>query len=97
MKLGKAIKRLREEKDIKQGKLAKAVGIGSSWMSQIESGHKQPSKELTDKICDELGIDLKTLAIYCMKKKHVEKQKKELYDLLKPKVDALILEIVKAG
>ncbi len=52
------IKKKREEKHLSQRKLAKLVGITQPFMNEIESGRKNPSIQVLQKICEVLDIQL---------------------------------------
>lgn len=46
MSIGENVKKIREDKGIKQSELAERVGVTQSMMSQIERGSKVPSMPL---------------------------------------------------
>ena len=52
------IKNKRIKLGISQNKLAKLVGITQPFMNEIESGRKNPSIEVLQKICLELSIEM---------------------------------------
>jgi len=52
------IKNKRIKLGISQNKLAKLVGITQPFMNEIESGRKNPSIEVLQKICFELSIEM---------------------------------------
>lgn len=56
--IGAKIRKLREEKDWKQGKLATKAGISPSYIPDLENGKKCPTVEVLDYICCALGISL---------------------------------------
>ena len=55
---GSAIKALRERSGWKVGKFATAVGISSSYLSNIEAGRKKASPDVIRKIADTLDVPL---------------------------------------
>lgn len=55
---GPAVKAMRELVGIKHGRFAVAAGITPGYLSNIESGRKQPSPEVQRKIATELGVPL---------------------------------------
>ena len=87
--IGKKIKRLREERDWKQGKLATKAGLSPSYIPDLENGKKCPTVEVLDAICFAFEI---TLADFFAEKKDstlidkvsalTEKQKQLLNDFL---------------
>lgn len=56
MKLPEKIKAIRESKQLSKNQLAKIAGISQSYVSDLESGKKNPTVEILEKICDALGI-----------------------------------------
>ena len=87
--IGKKIKRLREERDWKQGKLATKAGLSPSYIPDLENGKKCPTVEVLDAICFAFEI---TLSDFFAEKKDstlidkvsalTEKQKQLLNDFL---------------
>lgn len=51
-------KRKREKMGISQNKLAKMLGMAQPFLSEIESGKKNPSLEIFFRICETLDIEL---------------------------------------
>jgi len=70
MKIGKAIKTLRDKKGISQSELADKIGLSQTSLSQIETGDKNPSEKTLEKIAKALdssvafiklaSVDIKT-------------------------------------
>lgn len=54
------IKQIRKQKGIKGYQLAERVGITGAYLSQIETGKKEPAIEVLRKISNELQIPLFT-------------------------------------
>jgi len=50
MKPGERIREFRERKDIKQKRFAKELGVSQSYVSQIENGIRDPSREFLKKV-----------------------------------------------
>src|SRR3954447_17220952 len=61
MDVGKEIRRLREARGWSQAKLAGASGMGTSGISQIETGARNPSAATLSKIADALGVEVRDL------------------------------------
>lgn len=59
--LGQAVKRLRERQGMTQEKLAERADIHTSYIGQIERGHRYPSLKALFKIADALGTRLSDL------------------------------------
>lgn len=60
--MGDAVRRLREEAGLSQEELAARVGRASSWLSQVESGNRDPSWGDVRRLARALGVSLETLA-----------------------------------
>jgi transcriptional regulator with XRE-family HTH domain len=58
MDIGREIRRLREEKGWSQAKLAGAADMGTSGISQIETGARNPSAVTLSKIAEALGVEV---------------------------------------
>lgn len=59
--LGKRIKQLRKENRLTQERLALMVNIERSHLSRIESGDRNPSFDLLEKLAESLGTTLSEL------------------------------------
>ena len=55
-KLGKNIKRIREEKNMTQGDICRAVGLDRAQMSNIEAGKGNPTLATIEKIAQALRV-----------------------------------------
>ena len=56
IKLGKNIKRIREQKKMSQGDICRATGFDRAQMSNIESGNGNPTLATIDKIAKALNV-----------------------------------------
>lgn len=59
--IGTVIKKFRTDKGIKQIFVAKKVGISNRYLSGIETGHRNPSFKIIEKITIVLNISLSDL------------------------------------
>ena len=59
--LGLSIKHLREQKKFTQEKLAEFADIHTSYIGQIERGHRYPSLKVVFKIADALNVPISDL------------------------------------
>jgi len=57
------LKKIREEKNISQSKLAILAGISRSYVSEIESGKKTPSLDMLERIAEALEVCTSLLLI----------------------------------
>ena len=60
-KLGENIKRIRTEKGMSQGDICRATGADRAYISNIESGNKNPTLETLAKIADALDVKIDEL------------------------------------
>lgn len=56
IKLGKNIKRIREQKKMSQGDICREVGFDRAQMSNIEAGKGNPTLTTIEKIARALGV-----------------------------------------
>ncbi|MDE7326192.1 MAG: helix-turn-helix transcriptional regulator [Lachnospiraceae bacterium] len=56
VKLGKRIRRIREDRELSQEKLAKKIGVSMAHMSNIENGKTKFSLPVLISIADTLGV-----------------------------------------
>ncbi|HEY4494263.1 MAG TPA: helix-turn-helix transcriptional regulator [Candidatus Paceibacterota bacterium] len=61
VKLGKNLKRIRTEKGISQGDIARSLKVGRSFITNIENGKTNPTLATITKIAKALGISPKEL------------------------------------
>lgn len=59
--LGKRIKELRIQKNLKQAELAEIIGIEPRSLSRLESGYHFPKDEHLEKFAKALGVDIRDL------------------------------------
>jgi transcriptional regulator with XRE-family HTH domain len=95
MNIGQAIKKIRTEQKISQGEFAEKCGLSQTSMSQIESGKKRPSVSNLKKICEVLDIPETILYLYGMEESDVPEQKREVFNLLYPTVEDIIMKLVR--
>jgi DNA-binding XRE family transcriptional regulator len=62
-KVGDRISIARKRADIKQEDLAKTIGVSTSTLQKIESGHTSPRLELVRDIADALAMDFQDLVL----------------------------------
>lgn len=56
IKLGKNLKRIRTEKGISQGDIARALDVGRSFITNIENGKTNPTLATIAKIAKVVGV-----------------------------------------
>jgi transcriptional regulator with XRE-family HTH domain len=60
--LGRALRELRGRAELTQEELGARAGIGASYLSQLENGHRGVSWHSVTRLLDSLGADLHQLA-----------------------------------
>lgn len=60
-KLGENLRRLRMEKSLSQGGLAKTLGVDRAYISNIESGRMNPTLSTLEKIAGALDVSIEIL------------------------------------
>lgn len=60
-KLGENMKKIRAEKGMSQGDICRATGADRAYISNVESGNKNPTLETLTKIADALDVSVDEL------------------------------------
>ena len=60
-KFGKKVRQIRLSKKLSQGDVAKKLGIGASYISQVERGVQNVSLKGMEKLADALGVSIEKL------------------------------------
>jgi len=82
MSIGKTIKELRKNKNIKQTDLALKCGLSVNALCQIELDNTFPHKKTINKICEALDINPYHLILSSINEKDVPKEKREVFKVL---------------
>lgn len=85
MKLGAAIKDARKRAGLKQGELAAHVDLTQSYLSQIESGKREPHLSKLKRIAEVLEIPMPVLFLFSMEVEDVSPDRREAYRRLYPR------------
>lgn len=62
--LGEALRLIRVYHDLKQKEVAKMLTISTSYLSEIEKGHKTPNFDLIQKYSDEFGLPISSIMFF---------------------------------
>lgn len=92
MDLGTTIKRLREQKGIKQNVFARSCNLSQTYVSQIENNAKEPSIDILKLISKKLDVPLPIIFFLSMDEKDVKANKREAYEFVAPSVKSFINE-----
>ena len=60
-KMGENLKKIRAKKKLSQGALARLLEVGKGYISNIESGKKNPTLATIKKLADALGVSASEL------------------------------------
>jgi transcriptional regulator with XRE-family HTH domain len=60
-KLGRNLKRIRNTKNITQGDIVRALGVGRGYISNVENGKANPTLETIAKIAKALKVKIEEL------------------------------------
>lgn len=63
MKIGNAIRILRQARELKQGEVARSAGISLSYLSLIESGEREPAADVLRRLSDSLEVPVDVLLL----------------------------------
>ena len=58
VKLGRNLKRIRTDKNMSQGDIARALGVDRGYISNIENGKRNPTLSTIAKIADALKVSV---------------------------------------
>lgn len=62
--LGEALRLIRVYHDLKQKQVAEQLGISTSYLSEIEKGHKTPSLDLVQRYSDIFGLPVSSIMFF---------------------------------
>jgi transcriptional regulator with XRE-family HTH domain len=94
MKIGIAVRKLRELKGLTQTDLAEKCGLSQNTICQIEKNNKMPHLSNLDKISEVLGTSPAIILFYGIEEEDIAENKRESYKILAPSLKALIESII---
>ena len=94
MNIGAAIRKIRKERtpQLNQSEFAKMIGITQTYLSQIETGAKNPNISVLETISKQFGIPLPIVFGFGISEEDIAEHKREYFRFLKPTVDSMINE-----
>ena len=93
--VGKRIKYLREQKNLKKNTLANLAGVSPTYIDKLENGERCPTVEYLGYICFGLGITLAEFFRESDEQKELNATIKNLTARLSPKQQTMLLDFLK--
>lgn len=62
--LGEALRLIRVYHDLKQKQVAERLGISTSYLSEIEKGHKTPTLDLIQRYSDQFDLPISSIMFF---------------------------------
>lgn len=94
MNIGRALRDFRVNNHIKQYVAAEGIGMTQTYLSQVESGAKDPSTEMIKKMGEYYGIPVSVILWNATTESDVTENKRAIFNQIKPIVDNLITQIL---
>lgn len=96
MNIGKALKRIRTDKEMTQVEVCKKIRMSQTYLSQLEKGNKKnPSKKVVEKLCKIYEVPIVAAVWMGTEEADIAPKKKSIYKQLKPAIDDLVSEFLK--
>ena len=95
VEVGKRIKYLREQKNLKKNTLANLAGVSPTYIDKLENGERCPTVEYLGYICFGLGITLAEFFLETDGQKELNSAIQTLTARLSPNQQALLLDFLK--
>jgi len=93
MLIGLTVKNIRKSKGLNQKDLAKGAGISQTYLSQLESDKKNPTKSTLEAISDMLEVPLPVICWLSLTELDVHQDKIDIYRKLKPTMDSIVNDL----
>ncbi len=93
--VGKRIKYLREQKNLKKNTLANLAGVSPTYIDKLENGERCPTVEYLGYICFGLGITLAEFFRDSDEQKELNSTIQNLTARLSPKQQTMLLDFLK--
>lgn len=94
--VGKRIKYLREQKNLKKNTLANLAGVSPTYIDKLENGERCPTVEYLGYICFGLGITLAEFFRESDEQKELNATIQNLTARLSPKQQTMLLDFLKS-
>jgi transcriptional regulator with XRE-family HTH domain len=91
MDLGSSIKKIRQQKGIKQKDLAERCCMTQAYLSKIESNQKEPTISALKTIANSLGLPLPILFFHALTSDDIDDPKKrDAFQMILPSIQSMI-------
>lgn len=88
--IGSALFSIRQERGYSQVEFARILGISRSYLSEIETGVKNPSLQLLESIGDKLGIPLAVIYLKALSADDIPyPNKEEILTAIRPHIEKI--------
>lgn len=94
MRIAETLNSFRKRIGYTQAELAKKSGLTQAYISAIELGNKEPSKETIQKISEAFGLSADVIVIYAAELSDIPDYKKQSFDIINGSMRKLIDELV---
>ncbi|MEQ8713139.1 MAG: helix-turn-helix transcriptional regulator [Cyclobacteriaceae bacterium] len=84
MHLGATIKKFRLKKGLTQQELAEHIGTRINYISDIETGKRNPGNKLVDQIAEMFGVNPIFLKFDAMEEEDIKREERQLFNSVKP-------------
>lgn len=95
MRLGPVLRELRERRGKTQMDVVKRLKISQTYLSQVETGKKNPSQEMLRKLGGLYKLPASIILYLATEEEDVQKRKQPIFRELKPTIDSMIEELLK--
>ncbi len=92
MNIGGAIGKVRKQKKISQGDLAKLANLNQSYLSQIENNKKTPNVKTIAEIAKALDVPVSMLFLFSINENEIPEKKRDVFNALMPVMESLFDE-----
>jgi transcriptional regulator with XRE-family HTH domain len=94
MNIGKAIKELRQEKQLNQREMASQCGLTQTSLSQIESGLKRPNPLTIKKLCDFFEVPEAVLYLIATDISDIPEHKRPIFEKMFPNLKKALIDML---
>ncbi len=90
MDIGSTIKKIRNQRGLKQNDLAAMCEMTQAYLSKIESNHKEPTLSVLRKIAYELNVPLPVLFFQTLTLEDIDPKKRDAFQIILPSIKSMI-------